>query len=102
AEQAVDVSCLRRRQVPESLHTEPGNRYRHGAAKPLGHVAGEESRLITTPLFESKKEKRTIAVEWTTQGEAILSAPEIGFFDRRKRIARLETLVPNEAKNVAM
>ena len=44
----------------------------------------------------------SVAIQWTTEGDAVLSSPEIRFRYWSKRIACLETLVPEKTKNVSV
>ncbi len=97
------VTLLRSRDVVEGLRERKKRRADgDGAGQSLADIAGKETRLVAAALFKSEEEKCAVAIQWTTERHAILSSSEVRLGDRRKRVARLETLVSQKAKHVAV
>src|SRR5258707_15234278 len=107
-QRGLNKTSLRRRQVSERLrHRQERIANGDAGGRPAYDVAGKEARFLSSSLFKREEEESPIFLDWSANRGAILAAGErrllvrIVVNQRSKGVARLNTFVTDESKEVA-
>src|SRR5258707_1642404 len=108
-QRGLNKTSLRRRQVSERLrHRQERIANGDAGGRPAYDVAGKEARFLSSSLFKREEEESPIFFDWSANRGAILAAGErrllvrIVVNQRSKGVARLNTFVTDESKEVAV